>query len=228
MTFWNQLRVPFLAIVLGGTWSALAWGMLKPNTSQTDDSSPQLASFTFPEQVPLSGWQQVNIQETNSSATEKLVSKTFITDQLYRYERDNVSLDIEMHYMQVPKGDVNHLIGRHTVLPPTLEVHQLEGKGAYGLLQHQQKLYLTSCINPQGNSTVTNRQYALNKAFNEVRLQRLGNWLLGKEGLIDQRCLWTIMSLSMENAIEEEKIHLILKESWTSWFNWWQSRFPEG
>jgi cyanosortase A-associated protein len=216
--------MPFLVIVLGGTVSALVWGIINPGKTI---STPQLASFTFPENVSLTGWQQLNSVGSHSDAQEKIVSKTFIADKTYQYRRNNLLLHVEVHYMQVSKGDVNHLIGRYTSIPPLSEIYQQEEVGAYALLVDQQRLYLTSCINPQGKGTATNRQYFVNKMLAEVDPERIVAWLVGRDALFDQRCLWTIMSMPMEKPSTKEKTHLLLKEAWESWFTWWQSRFPQ-
>ena len=58
MKNWNFYRPSLLVIALGGTIVALFWGIKTPLLSR-----PTVAPFTFPKQVPLSGWKQVRSHE---------------------------------------------------------------------------------------------------------------------------------------------------------------------
>jgi len=84
---------------------------------------------------------------------------------------------------------------------------------------------LRSCINPRGPGVITYEQFIQNRYTYDWQPSRLLPVLLGQEPLRDHRCLWTYLSLPLEN-LSEQQAYSILEEVWLSWYQWWHPRFP--
>ncbi len=69
-----------------------------------------------------------------------------------------------------------------------------------------------------------------NRYVHALQVNRLLPWLLGRETLVDRRCLWTLMSMPLpmgakSNSIASEKVFKALETAWFSWYQWWQPKF---
>lgn len=140
-------------------------------------------------------------------------------------------LNIEMRYEVETDGDVKQFIKNNTAIQflldqPLLVVRQQEGVGFYGVFVYQKRAYLDACINSRGGSTFTKEQFSYNRIQYDVQLNRLLPWLLGLQPLRDKRCLWTHLSIPL-NQSSPEQAYLILENAWFSWYKWWSSRFPK-
>lgn len=70
-----------------------------------------------------------------------------------------------------------------------------------------------------------------NRYTHDLNPGRVFLWVLGQESLLDQRCLWTLISVSLpENARTNptmtEAAYKQLESAWFTWSLWWQSNFP--
>jgi cyanosortase A-associated protein len=234
MFYWKQARISFLVVIFGSVFFVFGKSILIP--SVTNDSTTAL--FVFPEKVPLDGWQllasrslpeckglpHATTEPACTSANSELL--VAIAQKHYQYVRNGRILDIEMRYFTSTDGDVSHFLRTYTSLVPSFRLRQQKRVGFYGLLVDRQKAYLSACINPRGGSTVTIGQFKQNRYLYDVRLNRLLPWLLGRESLRDNRCLWTHLSVSLENS-SPEAAYQVLENAWFSWYEWWHLRFPK-
>ncbi|MCU0537215.1 MAG: cyanoexosortase A system-associated protein [Hydrococcus sp. Prado102] len=219
MFYWKQARIPFLVLIFGSVFFVLGKSILTPSVTQ----SSMAALFVFPAKVPLIGWQPLAgrpLPESNSELQQLLAQKH------YQYTRDGRILDIEMRYFTATDGDVRNFIRSYTSLVPSINLREQPKVGFYGLLADQQRAYLSACINPRGGSTVTDGQFKQNRYLYDVRLNRLLPWLLGRESLRDNRCLWAHLSVSLEKS-SPETTYRVLENVWFSWYEWWHLRFPK-
>jgi cyanosortase A-associated protein len=217
---WNTLRLPCLVAVLSGSVVALGVGMKTPLQPR-----PAIALYSFPATIPLAGWQPVDHYPLTSPEDKKL---TPIASQAYQYQGNGKTLTIEMRYLTATKGDVTQFMRWYSKIPDSVatEVHQQPGKGSYVFLTYQNKAYLSSCINPQGQSTATGRQYLQSKVISGINPKQLLGWLVAKDTLFDQRCLWSHLSLPVKSPADLEATHGLLRETWGLWYDWWQTNFP--
>jgi cyanosortase A-associated protein len=106
------------------------------------------------------------------------------------------------------------------------------GLGNYGVLVHNNRLYLTACINARGESTLTNQQFQQNRYSHDLQLGRILPWVLGqKSSLFDERCLWTLMSTPLPANAEVDlpqvkAAYQSLESAWKPMQQWWQANFP--
>ncbi|EKQ71126.1 hypothetical protein OsccyDRAFT_1452 [Leptolyngbyaceae cyanobacterium JSC-12] len=219
---WQPIRLSILAIAFGGTLLTLA----KLTTSPKPDTAKQEAN-TLSATVPLPGWQLVNTEPITTNTEAR-------TGRRYRFQQGNTTLNAEQYYM-VSDGNVSRYLFVHSPVKTANASMKVKFKpevGHYSLITHDGNAYLSACINPRGSSTVTESQFTQNRYASDLQLSRIAPWLLGQESLIDYRCLWTLMSISLKQGsksdalVAEEKAYKNLEDAWFSWHQWWQANFP--
>ncbi len=215
---WKTVRIWLLAALFTGVLCVLAKLILFPNSSHLG-----VTPYNFPTTVPLPQWQLLD-----STLLKITDDPNFVASRRYRYQQDRSALNIDMHYIIHSSGDVKDFIKKHIssekITTPLL-IKQKQEVGFYTLFTHQEKAYLSSCINPRGGSTVTFDQYRQNRNTYDVQPGRILLWLLGLKELRDWRCLWSVLSIPVETSTPEET-YPILESAWFSWYAWWEPRFP--
>ncbi|WP_413201174.1 cyanoexosortase A system-associated protein [Nostoc piscinale] len=218
--FWKENRIQFLAFIFSvGVLVAGKSIFFPPIKEKTH-------TFAFPEEVPLAQW-QTSVATPIKSSTETQQNPDLLAKKHYRYVKNDLSLDIEMRYLQnFYYADIGAYIQRNLGIKSSTLVRQQEGVGYYGLGIDKQKAYLSSCINPRGGSTFTHTQFRENRISQDISLNRVIPILLGEEALLDKRCLWVYLSIPLKNSSPEEA-YQTLEKAWFSWYQWWQPRFPK-
>lgn len=215
---WKTVRIWLLAALFAGVLCVITRLILFPN------SSPLAATpYNFPPTVPLAQWQLLD--STRFKITD---DPNFVASRRYRYQQDRNSLTIDMHYLIHSSGDVKDMLKKHIFpqkIATPLLIQEKPGVGFYTLFAQQEKAYLSSCINPQGGSTVTFDQFRQNRNTYDVQPTRFLLWMLGLKELRDWRCLWSVLSVPLETS-KPEDVYPILESAWLSWYSWWESRFP--
>jgi cyanosortase A-associated protein len=129
-----------------------------------------------------------------------------------------------MRYLSA-NGEVKTYIDRYTSIPTDPTISKINS-GFYGMVTHDETAYISACIPPRGNSTFTAQQFQQNALLHDIRPTRVIKWWLGQQKLVDQRCLWTHLSIPIDDGSAEDAYD-VLEEAWTPWLKWWQSHFPE-
>lgn len=221
----RQLRVPLLAITCVSVVCLVGKAILSPIKT-----SREFTPFVFPQVVPLLEWQPMQSRPL-ASLKVKQSEKTapVLASRSYQYVQNNLPLDIEMRYVVTPSGEVKSLIRDYTpfdVPNALIQQRQQAGIGFHILFVHQQRAYLSSCINPYGGSTINHKQFLQNQLSHSIRFERLLPVLLGQESLQDKRCLWAYLSLPLKNS-SPESAYQTLEKAWVSWYQWWKPNFPK-
>ncbi|GAB1543906.1 hypothetical protein NUACC21_65820 [Scytonema sp. NUACC21] len=216
MIIWKQLRLPILALTFSSTLLVLGKVILLPKSE-----NPTVSSFIFPEQVPLPQWQ---FKKSRALPNSKKLHFELFAQRHYEYVRNDLSLDIEVRY--VAEGNVPMFIKKFTSIASFATVHQQGGVGYYGLGIDRGRAYLSACINPYGSSTFTEEQFNKNRFLNEMQVQHLVSWLLSQRQLQNKRCLWTHLSVPLKDSSPKAAFQ-VLENTWFSWYQWWQPRFPK-
>lgn len=216
MIIYKKIRIPILAITFGSAILVLGKLILFPASTR-----PEFTPFVFPKQVPLAKWQ---LSESRLLPQPKAETPEQHSQWYYRYVKNNQQLNIEMHYLVLEFFHLN--IEKWTAISSDATIRHRPGVGFYGLGVHQRRAYLSSCINPRGSSTFTAEQFNQNRYFYDLRPQYLLSWLVGQNSLFDRRCLWVNLSVPLKDP-HPESAYQILENAWFSWYQWWQSRFPE-
>lgn len=218
MSFWKSFR----PVLLGATFSGICLVLIKLILYPTP-SKPSVIPLTFPSAIPLQEWQPLPSYPLVHSTTDRV---KYLSGRHYRYIQNSRPLDIEMRYIVDTDGEVKNFIKSYYSPTSSLLLRQKDGLGFYGLFTHQEKAYLSACINPYGGSTVTARQFKQNLNVYALQFNRLLPWLLGQDNLKDERCLWTNLSVPLNNSTSE-LAYQQLETVWVTWYQWWRPRLPK-
>ena len=221
-----QYRNNFLALTCMGFCLSTIYCFVRPTVGNR-----QVASFSFPNSIPLKSWQLLETQPVSHPQPEKNKQKELIeSGKSYIYSKDNLSLKVEMLYLVGTRGNVHSVLVNKIAIPDHVlkkaDTQKLENIGFYTIFSDKNKAYLSSCINPRGDTTVTQKQFSQNRYKHDLKYSFLLPWLFGKATIRDRRCLLTNLSISVEN-LPPEVAHTILQEVWQDWYFWWQPRFPD-
>ncbi|MEM9006273.1 MAG: cyanoexosortase A system-associated protein [Cyanobacteria bacterium P01_F01_bin.86] len=188
--------------------------------------APSFATtFTFPnEALTLENWTPQNNQIPASPASE---NSSLVAAKQYRYHQDRYNLDLDIRYLINTSANLPKLLQRQIGITPSLITqHHEKGVGFYGLFTTEEKTYLSACINSRGASSLTKEQFAQNRLLHDLHPSWSIPWLLGQNPLTDRRCLWTTLSIPLEDLSPEEAYPL-LESAWIQIYDWWAPRFPE-
>lgn len=189
-----------------------------------------VAEFKFPEQIPLPFWEYTGYQKIKLDQSKLIENQEDIQSaNRYQYQESTTKLDIEMYYFTNTRGNVANFLLKHTnINPESLKKQTIkqQDNGYYSLIQYGDRTYLSSCLNPTGNSTVTEKQFSENLNRRPFNLKLLGNWLIGKESIRDRRCLWVTISIPHDNSSFLAS-NDTLEQVWQNWYRWWKPRFPK-
>jgi len=214
---WQPARLSLLVLAFSGALFVLGKAIVTPKAATTQPA------YRLPATVPLTDWQTVS-----STALQPIPEA--IASQQYEY-RQQQSLNVQLRYM-IGDGDVNRFLFVHT--PIRQDNNRLVLKyqpkiGFYGVLPYQKRAYLSACISPRGESTVTAQQFVQNLRTHDLIPSRVLPWLLGQQPLLDRRCLWTLMSIPVAANADSTTLgnaYKTLEVAWFSWYRWWQPNFP--
>lgn len=215
MMFWKPIRVSLLALTFGGVFWVVGKSVLAPTSSQRQTTN----AFEFPTDVALPGWQSLGSQPLIKPLGRN-----------YRYNQKDLKLQIEMRYVE--SSFENQTLFREynpLVLSPSKSapiVRQRKAMGAYTLSVDEKRAYLRACINPYGNSAITYTQFIQNRYAAGLQLSRLLPWVMGKESLLDNRCLWAHLSLPIQDS-SPEKAYQVLEDTWIFWYKPWHLRLSK-
>ncbi len=217
---WQRLRVGILA------GSTLATLVILGKAIATPKTTPSTAPTSLPETVTLPDWQL-------ASATSLKADKDLPVGMQYDFRQAGVQLKVQARMMP-GDGNISRFLFVHTPIKAAnakMQIKQHPDVGYYGVLDHDGRAYLSACVNPRGNSTVTGPQFTQNLYSNDFQVTRIVPWLMGQTPFLDQRCLWTFMStplpaLAQSNPASVTATFKTLETVWFSWKQWWQSNYP--
>lgn len=180
-----------------------------------------VSSFTFPPRLPLNSWEQ--------KAYRSLKPSKSLAASSYHYTQNQLALGVEIRYIVGTRGDVKSYIARYTEIDErdiaNEKIARIENIGYHYLFTSGDRAYLSSCISPRSQSSVTPTQFSLNRYRHDLNLQVWWNWLWGEASIRDRRCLWTHLSLAIEDS-NIQTAYKTLETAWIDWYRWWQPRFP--
>lgn len=190
--------------------------------------SPRINNYSFPESVALAQWQLSSSMPVNYHQVKpsQYITGDFVAGKHYHYVSGGKSLDIEMRYFANTNGDLKSFITSQTE-DLSSGLKQNKEQGSYGLYTNNNKAYLSTCINPVGNSTVTSDQFKRNLMIHGNNPQRIMPWLLGKAEFRDKRCLWAHLSIPLERDVTVDETYKILEMTWDDWQDYWRSHYPD-
>jgi cyanosortase A-associated protein len=148
--------------------------------------------FQFPEPPVLVGWQL-----TDSRIGTREVPRTPRAEAVARYDyRDErrLLIEIEVRRFKEATGDVAGYARARLDVTPGVERGERAGLGDYVLFEHEQKLWLSACIDTQGMVTATPAQFDHNRRLKDRTVVRLAAWMAGRAPLEDRRAAWVLIA----------------------------------
>ncbi|MBE9008919.1 cyanoexosortase A system-associated protein [Pseudanabaenaceae cyanobacterium LEGE 13415] len=224
MKTWEKIRNIWLATAL------VSSSLVVLRLAFTPVQKPAPLIYTFPASVPLSRWQFVKATPigqqrfyTPSLATS--IDDLMISGQQYRYLRNGKPLDIEVRYFR-NYGTVSDIVRESTIWLDRVDFTDARTRfGTHAIYEQSGRRFLTACITPIGETTVTKGEFNAAPNRPDMMIGRSLPWLLGQKPLRDLRCLWTRISTpinpSSSSATEQD-----LEQAWMEWVQWWQNNYP--
>jgi cyanosortase A-associated protein len=218
---WQTARIALIAALLAGTLGAIA-RVIAVNLWEKD--KPSAYTYDFPKTVPLASWQLANSQSLAADGKAKNVG------QRYQYRQNGQELEVQVRYERYTDSNISRLLNIYTPIKGatlTLNAKRQAGIGYYALLQYEERAYLSACLNPIGESTITQQQFTQNRYEHGWSIQRVFLWGIGQDDLIESRCFWTLLSTPVPAAADGTTLaaaYQTLESAWFDWYRWWQSR----
>ncbi|MGL5033801.1 MAG: archaeosortase/exosortase family protein, partial [Microcystaceae cyanobacterium] len=199
-----------------------------------------IASYSFPQEITLPGWQLVT-SETSSlplkSSDKEYKEPAPITTEIeeapksnqikverqtYRYQKSELELTADFHYLHSTTGEIKSYYEnfQHFSHLPKLEepIKKTGDRGSYYLFTDSQYQYLTACINPLGESVVSQAEF--NDSFYRAYRNPSQWWNFLRSSFRDQRCIWGQLTLPLTTKKTE------LNTLWPEFVRYWQEHFP--
>jgi len=219
----SKYRTPFLAVTAIATAFTLGKSIANPGTISVVNKD-----YTLTDTASLSQWQLADTKPltVHQNKPTEYITGDFITGKNYRYQKDGQTLDIEMRYFADTNGNLKDFITSQTgELSSALK--EDGDRGSYSIYTHGDRAYLSACINPRGKSTVTSDEFNRNLMAYDTRLSNIVPWLLGRAEFRDKRCLWTNLSIHLDNNISVDDTYNDLETAWFDWYDYWQANYPQ-
>ncbi|MDM3849446.1 MAG: archaeosortase/exosortase family protein [Aphanizomenon gracile PMC627.10] len=204
----------------------------------------QIATYSFPQQIPLPGWQltasePVSIPQKEQNLPQQTrdmeayqmeadLREDILSGQIYHYRKTGQDLTVNFYYIPSSSslGNIQSYYKSLAFLPdlPKLiePLEKINPKGYHLQFSSGGKNYLTACINSMGKSTATVSQFIAYFYRPYLNPSQWLNLFNGKQTLRDKRCVWGQLSLSKADGSEAE-----LEAVWQALLSYWQGNFPK-
>ena len=204
----------------------------------------QIATYSFPQQIPLPGWQltssepvsipqkEQNLpQQTRDMEADQMEAGSrddILSGQIYHYRKTGQDLTVNFYYIPSSSslGNIQFYYNSLAFLPdlPKLiePLEKINPKGYHLQFSSGGKNYLTACINSMGKSTATVSQFIAYFYRPYLNPSQWLNLFNGKQTLRDKRCVWGQLSLSKADGSDAE-----LEAVWQTLLSYWQGNFPK-
>lgn len=108
MAKWQQHRQMLLVLTFLGVFCSLGRFSLDPTAGNRS-----VTPITFPQVVPIPGWQLLESRPLAESITRRdKSSEALLASQKYRYSQNNQQMEIDMRYVVSTLGELHIKSGR--------------------------------------------------------------------------------------------------------------------
>lgn len=220
---WDGFRIALIAVAISGVAVVLSNEFLS-----NKNESKAAINIKFPETIPLPNWQAIS----SSDLTAKNEDQSDL-GRLYQYHNGQEKLKIDARYQLYTDSNASRLLMVYEGIPPATilpKTKYIKDLGHYYLFDYKDQAYLSACLPPKGETSVTQQQYVNNRYRYGWSIPRSFFWLIGQQDLFESRCLWTVVSMPVDtyaSADATDKAFEQLEKAWFAWFDWWQKNpFP--
>lgn len=203
------------------------------------DTSPvaganRIADYQFPKVINISDWQLKDTitqplipveneeEDTNPSSLNR--SHLPLAVRSYLYQKGDDTLTVNLRYIVNTYGELQYYYYMaFENLPQSTNYFEGSYDDNYYLeFESEGKRYVTACLNVEGKTTVTGSQFLAYTHQVYKKPAKVLNWLMGKQVLRDQRCLWIELSSAQNSPLTRSE----MMEVWQNVVNYWRSNFP--
>jgi cyanosortase A-associated protein len=229
MNYWRSLQITILAVLFGSAVFILGKSVIDPKVAKPDPILPKSASL--PEWEFRSTNPILNSTASDPDDTKPQHSR-LISGRIYHFKQNQQSLDLEIRYLGETDGDVKKILRQYksifipnAITKDSSILHQRDGIGSYIIFTQAERINLSACINPSGNSSVTRNQFESDRNNYDLQFGRILAWLKGEAELREQSCLWVNISSPIKNDSDQSRYQLVqdlatqnLEAAWGSWY----------
>lgn len=197
-------------------------------TAATRAIAPAYRSYrpmVFPNVLELPGSIAIN----TAALTDQIQTSTrydrVLSGRSYEYTFNGTEIQVELRDLFTTTGDVTHFFETQKELnTDSLEFQDYPSdSGIYRIFTAHHRTYLSSCIDVNGQATVTPDQFRANRYRDDWKGDRLWRWAIGQASLLDYRCLWVLISTPTDLA-QPEASRAVVQTVWRNYENHWRSR----
>ena len=218
----SMVKIGLLSLTLLGTLAGIAYNIIIP---PPDKKNLKNYSFDFPDTVPLSSWQLIKSEALPGDGEVKAMGRR------YQYRHNQQELIAEIRFHRYSNGNVSRFFNIYTPIKAAsvkmLGKHE-NGIGYYALVNEGSQAVLSACLNPIGESTITQQQFSQNRYKHGWGIKQTLLWTIGYGDLLDGRCFWTALSTPTAEDTDENTIqtkYQSLEAAWFDWYRWWEQQF---
>jgi cyanosortase A-associated protein len=230
MNYQRSLQITILTILLGSAVFVLGKSVIDPTIAKPDPIPPK--SVSLPQWKFLSTNPILNSTASDPDDTKPQHSR-LISGRIYHFSRPQQNLDLEIRYLGETDGDVRKMLKQYKsiFIPNAITtnssiVRYRAGVGSYILFTEAERIHLSTCINPSGNTSVTRNQFESDRNNYDLQFSRIGAWLKGEAKLREQSCLWVNLSMSIKNDSDQASYklaqNLAAQDLEAAWFHWYK------
>ncbi len=217
----KKIKILCLTTVFTASCIAISISLSNPLTKNK-------SKFQLPNQVSLNTWRL-----NSSNNLQQALQNGALSAKQYSYSSSAQSgLRVDALYINgvvsIPKS--LEIIG---LKYPShkLRISYLEKVGYYALFLDQERLYLSSCINSRGFTTVTEEQFIYHRPL-DLSFRHISAYLIGTRDLFNSHCLLTTLSIPLDknNMVNPQTIYMdknaqTLEKAWIDWHQNWKDHF---
>lgn len=180
-------------------------------------------SFEFPRTIELASFQATRRVQ---SETPRLSGRV-IAGASYDFPTTLGPLEVRTAYLANGDGDA------YEYATNALELADLSGtpvedfSGALLLRRSEDQYTLTACLLPEGRVVTSEDEMALILRQRPVTIHRVFSNTTGDRPWIDERHLWTSMTITIPAGSSDESVIELLGQIWSEWRTFWTEAFPD-
>jgi cyanoexosortase A len=215
-----------------------------------DGGAKRLASFQFPENIPLSGWETAGSealsvkemgfffeleaeqpitnlpQQVKQAQEQQTGSNIFMAGRHYGLREDDIATQMTLTYVLNSDATFPNLgDGNFNQLTYKKLVEKADIDMPYLIIEGNNKTHLVSCLTAGGRGIVTPRALKYSSRIRDTLStpQGIYQWMTGQRLVQDHRCLWVHLSeKSFDNLGTKQRLVGI----WQDLQRYWSRTFP--
>ncbi len=189
----------------------------------------EISPLQFSSQLNLSDWEQENSISLVTTPQTELTHHRLRSGRKYHYKKQQRQVEAALRFISPTFGNIEKYLQK--TYDKTFQIAYQQGQtnylpsfGYYRLFKDEKQAYLSACLTPTFESTVSQRQYVSQANRQVFNWQTLIPRLLGEKSLRERRCLWVNLSTPL-NSNSPETSYQLLESVFKTGYPKWQGLF---